>query len=92
MDLNEMPKACKNNGVCNIIPSIQNGNSLKGKISSIRQLHSSVHSREMGAEVGAMRTLKCVKKIATKYRKLQGFCFNKIYPAISFTLHGCILE
>lgn len=41
-----MPKAYKNNGVCNIIPGIPNGSSLKGEISSIRQLHSSMHSRE----------------------------------------------
>lgn len=46
MDLSEMPKAYKNNGVCNIIPHTPNGSSLKGGISSIRQLHSSVHSRE----------------------------------------------
>lgn len=46
MDLSEMPKAYKNNGVCNIIPGTPNGSSLKGEISSIRQLHSSMHSRE----------------------------------------------
>lgn len=40
MDLNEMPKACKNNGVCNIIPSIPNGNILKGKYPA---LDSSTH-------------------------------------------------
>lgn len=46
MNLKEMPKAYKNNGVCNIILSTPNRNSLKGKVSSIRQLHSSMHSRE----------------------------------------------
>lgn len=46
MNLSEMPKACKNNGVCNIIPGTPNGNSLKGEISSIRQLYSSMRSRE----------------------------------------------
>lgn len=49
-DLSEMPKAYKNNGVCNIIPGTPNGNSLKGEISSIRQLHSSMHSRECGGK------------------------------------------
>lgn len=46
MDLSEMPKACKNNGVCNIIPGTPNGNCLEGEISRIRQLCSSTHSRE----------------------------------------------
>lgn len=46
MDLSEMPKVYKNNGVCNIIPGDPNGSSLKGGKSSIRRLHSSVRSRE----------------------------------------------
>ena len=49
MDLSEMPKAYKNNGVCNIISSTPNGYSPKEKISSIRQLSSSMHNREEGA-------------------------------------------
>lgn len=46
MDLSEVPKVYKNNGACNIIPSTLNGSTLKEEISSIRQLRSSVHSRE----------------------------------------------
>lgn len=49
-----MPKAYKNNGVCNIIPGTKDGNSLKGEISSIRQHHSSMHSREGKGKEGEM--------------------------------------
>lgn len=45
-------KVYKNNGVCNIIPGTPNGSSLKGGISNIRRLHSSVHSRGRGVGGG----------------------------------------
>lgn len=72
MDLSEMPKAYKNNGVCNISPGTPNGSSLEEEISSIRQLHSSMHSRERRGN-GAMWTLTYVRRPAAKFRILQSF-------------------
>lgn len=35
--------------------------------------------------------LNVSRKLLPNIENYKAFCFNKIYPAISFTLHGCIL-
>ena len=62
-DLSELPKAYKNNGVCNIIPGTPNRNSLKGEIPSITLVYA---QQGMLEKQGAIRTLTCAGRPAAK--------------------------